>query len=143
MMPRFHAGVAFAFCACVAGCAVPGASSVTTATATPANTISAHNAKDAITIGKSTKADVIAALGKTTVVSFDSGYEVWVYQITGEGITGESAAKASWVERILHPGSQTRITRGKTEFVVLFAPSGVVAKTRIRPKPLPGDDKGS
>jgi len=142
MMPRFHAGVAFAFCACVAGCALPGASPVATGTAA-ASTISASNARDAITIGKSTKADVIAALGKTTVVSFDSGYEVWVYQITGEGITGESAARASWVERILHPGSQTRITRGKTEFVVLFAPSGVVAKTRIRPKPLPGDAKGS
>lgn len=142
MKTRFHAGVVYAFCACVAGCAVPGASPVTTGTAA-ANTISARNARDAITIGKSTKADVIAALGKTTVVSFDSGFEVWVYQIIGEGVTGETAAKASWLERILHAGSEKGITRGKTEFVVLFAPSGVVAKTRIRPAPAPGDAEGS
>ena len=141
MKTRFHVGVVYAFCACVARCAVPGASPVTTGTAA-ANTISARNARDAITIGKSTKADVIAAFGKTTVVSFDSGFEVWVYQITGERVTGKTAAKASWVERILHAGSEKE-TRGKTEFVVLFAPSGVVAKTRIRPAPPPGDAKGS
>src|SRR5450759_1698790 len=121
MKTRFHAGVAFALCACVAGCAVPGASPVTTGAAA-ANAISARNAKDAITIGKSTKADVIAALGKTTVVSFDSGFEVWIYQIIGERVTGETAA-ASWVERILHAGSENGTSRGKTEFVVLFAPS--------------------
>ena len=141
MKSRFHAGVVFALCACVSGCAVPGASPVTTGTAA-ANTISARNARDAITIGKSTKADVIAALGKTTVVGFDSGFEVWVYQIIGERVTAETAAKASWVERILHAGSE-KGTRGKTEFVVLFAPSGVVAKTRIRPAPPPGEAKGS
>jgi hypothetical protein len=111
MRTRFYAGVAFAFCACVTGCAVPGASPVTTAAVT-ANALSARIAKDAITIGKSTKADVIAALGKTTVISFDSGFEVWVYRATGD-----TPAKL------------------KTEFVVLFAPSGVVTKTRIRPAP--------
>jgi len=141
MKSRFHAGVAFAFCACVAGCAAPGASLVTTGTAA-ANTLSARNARDAITIGKSTRADVLAALGKATVVSFDSGFEVWVYQIAAERVTGETAAKASWVERILHAGSE-KGTRGKTEFVILFAPSGVVAKTRIRPAPAPGEAKGS
>ena len=139
MKPLFHAGVVYAFCACVAGCAAPGASPVTTATAA-ASTISADNARDAITIGKSTKADVLAALGKTTVVSFDSGFEVWVYQIIGERVTGETAARASWVERILHAGSD-KGTRGKTEFVVLFGPSGVVAKTRIRPAPPPSEAK--
>jgi len=135
MKTLFHAGVVYAFCACVAGCAVPGASSVTTATATPVNTISAYNAKDAITIGKSTKADVIAALGKTTVISFDSGFEVWVYQIKGA-----TPAKLSWWERIEHAGSE-KGTLGKTEFVVLFAPSGVVTKTRIRPAPPPSEAK--
>lgn len=140
MKSRFHAGVVFALCACVAGCAAPGASPVTTGMAA-ANAISARNARDAITIGKSTKADVIAILGKTTVVSFDSGFEVWVYQIIGERVTGETAAKPSWVERILHAGSEKGTARGKTEFVVLFAPSGVVAKTRIRPAPAPGEAK--
>ena len=134
MKSRFHAGVVFAFCACVAGCAVLGTSPGTTATATPASIISADNARDAITIGKSTKADVIAALGKTTVISFDSGFEVWVYQIKGDTPT-----KISWWER----ADSGKRSPGKTEFVVLFAPSGVVAKTRIRPAPAPGEAKGS
>jgi hypothetical protein len=142
MKSRFHAGVVFALCACVAGCAAPGASPVTTGTAA-ADTISARNARNAIIIGKSTKAEVIAALGKTTVVSFDSGFEVWVYRIIGERVIGWTAGKANWVERILHAGSETGTTRGNTEFVVLFAPSGVVAKTRIRPAPAPSEAKGS
>jgi outer membrane protein assembly factor BamE (lipoprotein component of BamABCDE complex) len=133
MKTLLHASVVYAFCACVTGCAFPGASSVTTATATPANTISAHNAKDAITIGKSTKADVIAALGKTTVISFDSGYEVWVYQIKSD-----APAKVGWWERIEHAGSKEG-TLSKTEFVVLFAPSGVVTKTRVRAAPPPSE----
>lgn len=115
MKMLFHTSVVYAFCACVTGCAVPSASTVTT--------ILADNAKDAITIGKSTKTDVIAALGKTTVISFDSGFEVWVYQFTGD-----TPAKG---------------TLGKAEFVVLFAPSGVVTKTRIRPAPPPSKAKGT
>ncbi len=106
----------------------------------PSNTISARNARDAITIEKSTRAEVIAALGKTTVISFDSGFEVWVYQIKGDRVTGETAAKASWWERFAHAGSE-KGTLGKTEFVVLFAPSGVVTKTRIRPAPPSSDAK--
>ncbi len=134
MKPRLHASLAFAFCTCVAGCAAPGTSPITTGTAA-ANTISAHNARNAITIGKSTKAEVIAALGKTTVVSFDSGFEVWVYQITGAGVSAEIAPRANWLERILQAGSEKELSRGRTEFVVLFAPSGIVAKTRIRLAP--------
>lgn len=56
---------------------------------------------------------MLAALGKTTVIGFDSGFEVWVYQY-GEG---------------------DRKTPVKNEYVVLFAPSGIVAKTRLRPAP--------
>ena len=96
-----RASVAYALCACLLGCAAPGS----TLTA-----VSADKARDAITVGKSTKSDVIAAFGKTAVVAFDSGYEVWVYKVAGD-------------------------TTGKAEFVVLFAPSGVVTKTRIRPAP--------
>ncbi len=101
MKAPLHAGLAFAFCACAAGCAAPGASFTT---------IPADSTRDVVGIGRSTKADVVAALGKTTVVRFDSGFEVWVYQYKGG-------------------------TPGVNEFVVLFAPSGIVAKTRIRPAP--------
>jgi hypothetical protein len=75
-----------------------------------AKAVPADDATDAVLVGKSTKADVIAALGEATVLRFDSGFEVWAYQF----------------------GPQKR-PFAKTEFVVLFAPSGIVAKTRLRP----------
>jgi outer membrane protein assembly factor BamE (lipoprotein component of BamABCDE complex) len=74
--------------------------------------MSLQSAKDAIVAGKSTKADVAAVLGHGTVVKFDSGYEVWVYR-----------AKA-YKPAVDAPGTN--------ELVVLFSPSGVVKKTRIR-----------
>ena len=74
--------------------------------------MSMQNASDAILAGVSTQSDVIAALGPATVIRFDSAYEVWAYR----GKTSKAAA----------PGA---------EFVILFAPSGIVKKTRIRPTP--------
>lgn len=135
MKPLLHAGAAAAFCAFVTGCAVPGSSPVTGAAMTPASTISADVARDTITVGKSTKADVMAALGKTTVISFDSGFEVWVYYVKDD-----TPAKPGWEGLFGHNVAEKR-ARGNTEFVVLFAPSGVVTKTRIRPVPLPGGVK--
>jgi hypothetical protein len=79
--------------------------------------------KDRLTIGKSTKGDVAAALGETLVLRFDTGYEVWVYQV--ENHARAPAARAT--------DEATAATR--PELVILFAPSGVVAKTRIRPVP--------
>ena len=63
-----------------------------------------------ITAGKTTKADVRATLGEAKVITFDSGFEVWVYK-------GRYAADVP----------------AQAEFVVLFAPSGVVKKFRMRP----------
>ena len=74
--------------------------------------MSMQGAKEAIVPGTSTKADVAAALGPGTIVKFDSGYEVWVYR-----------AKA-YKPAVDAPGTN--------ELVVLFAPSGIVKKTRIR-----------
>ena len=115
MMRRSRLVTVIAICACLAACAGPGASPTRTSNATP---IAPRGAKDGVIAGKSTKADVLAAFGKTTVVSFDSGFEVWVYQIT----------------------SDTPDT-GNAEFVLLFAPSGIVTKTRIRPPSPVGQDK--
>ena len=71
-----------------------------------------------ITIGTSTRDEVAAKFGKTTSVRFDSGFEVWVYRLPGE------------------PGDKAGAARsGPDEYVVLFTPSGVVAKTRFRPAP--------
>ncbi|HMA07931.1 MAG TPA: hypothetical protein VKP68_08715 [Ramlibacter sp.] len=101
------------FCACIAGCAGTGGLSSRQddgASLLPEG-LAAQAAGDAVVVGKSSKADVAAALGKATQIKFDSGYEVWVYR-------GREAARGSGA---------------RTEFVVLFAPSGIVKKTRIRP----------
>ena len=76
----------------------------------PGEIRSAHAAEYALDIGKSTKADARAALGEAVVVDFESGYEVWVYRERPP--EKEPAAKA--------------------ELVLLFAPSGILAKTRVR-----------
>ncbi len=72
--------------------------------------MSLQAASDFVLPGKTTKADALAALGPATVVRFDSGFEVWVYR-----------AKSADVEV------------APAEFVILFTPSGIVSKTRIRP----------
>lgn len=73
--------------------------------------ITPQSAREAITIGRSTEAEVATALGKATVIRFDSGYEVWVYRWRGAQPT----------------------TRSATELVLLFEPSGLVKKMRLRP----------
>jgi len=99
--------------ALIAGCAALGSSAL--APDAPgvvrAGGISPSAAQASVSIGKSTKADVKAALGAAAAVPFDSGFEVWVYR---------------W------PGAQ-RTNRAATELVILFDPSGVVKKARVRP----------
>ena len=126
-----HPGIALALCACVAGCASPRALPGMSATAALATTrtVSAADAGKAVAVGRSTKADILAALGRTTTVSFDSGFEVWVYQVRNEASAAEGL-----VERIKQVGSK-EAAPGASEFVVLFNPAGVVAKTRIRTAP--------
>jgi outer membrane protein assembly factor BamE (lipoprotein component of BamABCDE complex) len=85
-------------CALLAGCATPPPSK-------PAATPSAREMLASLTIGKSTKSDVRAALGEGTVVAFPSGHDVWVYRETP-------------------PAS--------AELVLLFEPSGILSKTRVR-----------
>ena len=104
-------------CLCVAGCASPSAGSNTQA-AVPAfrdPAMSMQSANEAITIGTSTRAEVLAALGPAIVVKFDSGYEVWAYRKKSPERSPEKAATPA-------------------ELVILFAPSGVVKKTRIKPQ---------
>ena len=114
--PLHGAGLALVFTACLvlAGCASPlnepDSRNAMPEFSTPG--MSLQGAKDAIVAGKSTKADVAAALGNGTIVKFDSGYEVWVYR-----------AKA-YKPAVNAPGTN--------ELVVLFTPSGIVKKTRIR-----------
>lgn len=74
--------------------------------------LSMPSAQALVVPGQSTRRDVAAALGPATVVTFDSGFEVWAYRITPPGAASASA-----------------------ELVILFGPSGVVRKTRLRTSP--------
>jgi hypothetical protein len=107
----FTSVLTFVCCLWLAGCAGPGLFGGGP-DAPPFNnpTLSMQSASDSITVGKSSKADVTAALGAATVINFDSGYEVWVYR-----------------------AKSREPAEGKAEFVILFSPDGVVRKTRLRP----------
>lgn len=71
-----------------------------------------------ITVGKTTRLDLDAALGSATVVSFDPGYEVWVYK---------NQLQAPSASRYLPlPGA-----KGTREVAVMFDRAGVVRKFRI------------
>ncbi|MGE5522461.1 MAG: hypothetical protein ACM3SS_02010 [Rhodospirillaceae bacterium] len=121
--------LAIASAGCIAGCATssstaPGA----VAPSLPSKLIEPSRIESAVSIGKSTKRDVAAALGETLVIRFDTGYEVWVYRLAGD-----TPARTSSGQHPVRRGSD----RSATEFVLLFAPSGLVVKTRIRPAPKP------
>jgi hypothetical protein len=90
----------------LAGCATPAR----TPPPAPGEFASAQTALEAIVIGKSTKAQVLAALGKGTEIAFDSGYEVWVY-------------RQQLKEKEKPP---------RSELVLLFDRSGIVSKARIQ-----------
>ena len=107
---------AFTACLCVAGCFTTGtlepAPEGPGSARTPAGESPAPQAAmNLVVLGKSTKADVVAALGTAIVISFDSGFEVWVYRWRGADTT----------------------TRAAPELVVLFDPSGLATKARVRP----------
>lgn len=77
--------------------------------APPAPGTTVHEARFAAAAipGASTRASLLAALGPTRKVVFDSGYEAWLYTVAAGG--------------------------GRfTELVVLIGPDGVVRKTRRR-----------
>lgn len=76
----------------------------------PGEIPSTATAENALTVGKSSRSDVRAALGEATVVDFTSGYEVWVYR---QRPTEKPPAPAA-------------------ELVLLFDPSGILSRTRVR-----------
>jgi hypothetical protein len=85
---------------------------------------------DTVQLGTSTKSELAALLGKAhDSAVFDSGYEVWVYEFKPTAAQVGSAGAA--FARLMGE----RAMRGKTEVVLLFAPSGVATKMRLRPIP--------
>lgn len=79
-------------------------------------TMSVERAQSSLVIGKTTKAETLAALGSATVVTFDSGYDVWAYRTAP---------------------TRSSLRDANAELVILFAPDGMVHKSRIRPAPMP------
>jgi hypothetical protein len=131
MTALFRMTLAAGLAGCIAGCASPPAVPPSAVVARPGEAIvAADGVKDAVAIGKSTRADVVAALGETLVIRFDTGYEVWVYRLAKDArAQGAATGQAA-------PAAADRAKPDTSgEFVILFAPSGLVAKTRIRPAP--------
>lgn len=123
MIKRIYLTLALATGLLCAGCAGPFG--VSTATISVSSL-------DHLVVGKSSKADVMALLGGTKVIRFDSGYEVWVYQYRGD-TPSSIPLRARLEHAILRKGTLDNI-----EFVLLFGPSGVLEKTRIRMPPTAG-----
>ncbi|NML62745.1 hypothetical protein HHL21_16990 [Massilia sp. RP-1-19] len=73
----------------------------------PGTVVAPARFSQAVIAGVTTRAELLAALGNTKAIVFDSGYEAWLY---------------------LSPAGADRYT----EFVVLVGPDGVVRKTRRR-----------
>jgi hypothetical protein len=115
----------------LAGCATPLRAPPSAVVTTPGATIvPIERAKTAVDIGRSTKSDIRTALGEALVIHFDNGYEVWVYRIA-------PAVRSARESTQRFAGSRARESPQDTvgELVILFAPSGVVTKSRIRYDP--------
>lgn len=105
-----------AVCLVLAGCAGPGPLAAGSKGNLAVRTggerlITPQEALRQIVAGASAKSEVMTALGEGIVVRFDSGYEVWIYRWQGSDQT----------------------VRGSAELVVLFDPSGLATKVRLRP----------
>jgi hypothetical protein len=112
----------------IVACAVPP-------TATDVTMITTPGKQQSIRAGQSNMADVIAALGSTKVLRFDSGFEVWVYLLDDKRADDVATPDSLPSKAMVRQGSLPQQAPSSAEFIVLFAPSGVVAKTRIRPRP--------
>jgi hypothetical protein len=120
-------GVALACCIGIAGCANPVAGDVTM--------IAATGGQQTIRVGMSSKADVIAALGGTKVLRFESGFEVWVYRFQDEPADAIARLGTGTSQPVIGQGDAAPRAGGNAEFIVLFSPSGIVTKIRVRPRP--------
>ncbi|MBB3117117.1 hypothetical protein [Pseudoduganella violacea] len=115
---RFHSGLAALGLLLLTACASP------TRTSTG---VSVTEAQTRLVVGRSSKAEVAAALGRAAVTSFPSGYEVWVYNDKLE-----LPALVSFVPLVGSLASAVEVTAQNRELVILFDPSGTVRKYQMR-----------
>jgi hypothetical protein len=94
----------------IVSCMLALAGCATSPPAPPGTVVPAERLAQAVQPGVTTKAMLLAQLGPTSSIRFDSGVEVWRY---------------------LTPGPAGPVG----EFVVVIDPQGVVSKTRSAPAP--------
>lgn len=100
----------------LAGCASPNSDKI--------RTMTDDSAAHAITIGKTTKAEVDAAFGTAIITPYDNGNEVWLYQYT-QGLP-------RFVDYAPLIGVVTANTRTIKELTILFDKNGIAKKYRLR-----------
>jgi hypothetical protein len=103
----------------LAACASPGNGAI--------KTLSEDGARQALSVGKTTKAELVAAMGEASVQTFRNGYAVWVYNYkpglpTFVGYLPVVGTLANAVDA----------TTGAKELAVLFDRDGVVKKYQLR-----------
>lgn len=108
-MRRASRAFAVATSLALAGCAMPLLAPEQGKSAFRDPQLSMSAAQQAVVIGTSTRGDLQARLGPAQVVRFDTGWEVWAYR------DKRGRDPAAW-----------------RELVILFAPSGVAQKVRLR-----------
>ena len=101
-------GLALMACLALISCASLGGGSTMSPFRDP--NLSMQSAQETVVVGKTTQDEALSALGPATDIQFDSGYTVWVYRARTAELDADRA-----------------------EFVILFAPSGIAKKTRLRP----------
>jgi hypothetical protein len=127
MTARLPLVASLAVAVCAGGCATQGRVPAVVVMPLATKVIPAERVRHGVVPGTSTRADVLAALGESLVIRFDSGYEVWVYRLDN-AMRGDEDPVRRFLQRKVAPPAAD-------EYVILFAPSGIVAKTRIRPAP--------
>ena len=105
---RLRSIAALVCCLCVVACGSLNSGNTGPPFRDP--TMSMQTARGMIVVGKTTQTDVKEILGPATNIQFESGNVLWVYRTQ----TAQSETD-------------------RAELVILFDPSGLVKKTRLRP----------
>jgi hypothetical protein len=116
--------------ACLASCAPGPRFGAGEERAAHAARITLEQALNAAALGPISRSELVAALGETSGVRFESGYEVLVYPVALE-----ISSRQSGTHKDARDASADAQSRSTAELVVLVAPSGYVVKTRIRLPP--------
>ncbi len=106
----------------MAGCASLGNGAI--------KTLSEDGARQVLSAGKTTKAELLLAMGEASVQTFRNGYEVWVYNCK-PGLPGLPGF-VGFLPVVGALASVIDASTGGRELAVLFDRDGVVKKYQLR-----------